>query len=200
MFFIATLLIIIVFIAGFIYQKTGARIGGSIALSKHLWLFYTIYTWFFLLNFILLRVDINPVLGLYLKIFSVLFLVRAPVELFMLFVSKNWTPPLGIAHDLICFVVLLAGSIHCFVFSDLKLWESLLLLNLFLGITLETFYAYKFYKIVGDKTKGDQGIWFACHEDPKFQKVLKITTVFNMPIFVSLLWVMALLTQEGLLL
>jgi hypothetical protein len=53
---------------------------------------------------------------------------------------------------------------------------------------METYYAIKFYKIIGSKTKGDEAIWYAHKEDPIFKKVVKITAIFNIPLYASLIF------------
>ena len=88
---------------------------------------------------------------------------RGVVELFMLFVTKNWVPPIGIIHDLSCVFIFLGLSVYWYK----DLWRQFTWpygffhFTLLLSVILETYYAYGFYKIVGDKTKGDEAVWYA---------------------------------------
>ncbi|MDZ4667666.1 MAG: hypothetical protein SGJ00_07260 [bacterium] len=48
-------------------------------------------------------------------------------------------------------------------------------------LIVDSIYAYKFYKIVGSKTKGKDAIWYASETDPSFLGVIKLTRMLNAP-------------------
>lgn len=83
-------------------------VGGDISVVKLLWLGGAILLWG-VLPLLLLA---DPRLGLRLRgafmVLAALMLARAAVEGWMLYVTLNWSPWYGIAHDVLCAAVLLA--------------------------------------------------------------------------------------------
>lgn len=157
--------------------------GGKLALCKKLWLFYTLYTWFIFLPIVLFEGYVSSLYFHSFLFLTVSMWLRAPVEIVMLYRTKNWTPPIGIAHNVLTFIL--------FTFPLLKLnspplnFEFFFALSLGFSLIFETYYAYAFYKIVKEKTKGDDAIWFANKEDSQFKIILRVTTFFNIPAFLA---------------
>jgi hypothetical protein len=169
-------------------QNTGKKMGGAISPAKSFWLFYCIYTWFLLLPFVLYQGFIPAPLSTVWTAFTGWMIFRGIAELFMMFVTKNWIPPLGIAHNLSCVAWLGTASIyHREAISELPIIVIVFHLSLILSLLMETYYAIQFYKIVGQKTKGEEAVWYANKDDPQFQKVVKITAIFNIPLYLSLI-------------
>ncbi|MDZ7846355.1 MAG: hypothetical protein U5L96_06115 [Owenweeksia sp.] len=52
---------------------------------------------------------------------------------------------------------------------------------------IDAFYAYRFWKIVGEKTKGDQPIWFASNSK-EFSMLNRVTTVMNILLYGFFFW------------
>ena len=164
-------------------QNKKENIGGKMALCKLFWLDYTLITWFFLPLYFYIK-------GFHGEAFDILYVlsasmwVRGIIELFMLYVTKNWTPPLGITHNIITILLVISAMYFTIIHSKVHFIFSL---SLLLSLLLETYYAYAFYKIVKDKTKGDEAIWFASKENPQFTWVLKVTTIGNIFCFGGLI-------------
>lgn len=88
-------------------QNRGMLVGGEIALAKLLWLFYAIFFWFVLPALVLLDGRGGAWLRRLYRLFLVNMCARGLVELFMMYVSLNWHPHYGIAHDLFSLLMLL---------------------------------------------------------------------------------------------
>lgn len=168
-------------------QNQPDRMGGPISRAKIFWLFYALTSWFLLSPLLAYDVEVPSFLRAIFGVFSLLMWGRGVVEAIMLYKTKNWTPPLGIAHDLFCLVVLL----FCFgvYFQDFLTlqtlpwthptwWFSSFLGILILSLGCETYYAWSFYCLV-ENTKGEDGIWFASAEDPRFRRINQITCFWN---------------------
>lgn len=182
---IITLIVLQVIGAGYkVYQDKITELGGKIAWSKSLWLTYTIYTWFLL----------PPILYLYsssetwlaLSPISASFWVRGFIELFMLFVTKNWKPIYGITHN--TFTIILGLLFYNTLSIQLSVSECFFIITVYMGLCFETYYAFFFHKFVGKKTQGDEAVWFANKEDPVFKKVLQVTTVGNIITYSGLIY------------
>jgi hypothetical protein len=48
-----------------------------------------------------------------------------------------------------------------------------------ISLCIETWYAFAFLKLVRERTKGKEGIWYATKEDSQFLLILRVTTLFN---------------------
>ena len=187
---IFTLLSILALFLSFYFfwrQNNRAKMGGAISKAKAFWLFFTIYVWFFLLPYCYYNFELSPYTDIWI-IFSLWMWIRGVVEIFMMFVTKNWVPPIGIVHDLSCVIIFLGLSIYWF--SGLKTHFSwpygIFHLTLFTSVILETYYAYGFYKIVGDKTKGEDAVWYAPADKAEFQFIVRVTGICNFFLFSSL--------------
>ncbi len=115
----------------------------------------------------------------------------------MMFVTKNWTPPIGITHNISCFLLLVFAP---FFIQGEKLGltspYTIYHLSLILSIMMETYYAFAFWKIVGEKTKGDEAVWYANKEDPAFKRVVLVTAIANWPIYGGLIFFTAHLAMR----
>jgi hypothetical protein len=173
--------------AGFAFmykQNKQEAIGGRIAPSKLLWLNYTLLNWFFL-PVVIYFYDLAPEIRIPLLAISCSMWIRGVIELIMLYIFKNWTPPIGMVHN--TFTIILALFISL-TQVDFNLSISILyLISLIYSLCCENYYAYEFYKVIGAKTKGEEGIWFANKEDPAFKKVILITSVNNTILVIPLL-------------
>lgn len=188
-FLIFTILLIIFSIFMSFKQNKGEKMGGAISPAKSFWLFYCIYSWFLLLPFVLYQKLVPQPLETIWLGFTGWMYFRGIVELYMMFVSKNWTPPLGIGHNISCILWLLASSFYYFnQLQVIPLHYIVFHLSLILSLVMETYYAVVFYKIVGSKTKGDKAVWYANKDDPLFKKVVLVTAIANVPIYSCLIF------------
>jgi hypothetical protein len=91
----------------YIYQNFMNGVGGGIALPKLLWLAYALWFWYFLPSLVIcdrrLELKSRQIYGIFLGNM----IVRAIVELWMMYGLKNWHPYYGIAHDLFSAVLVL---------------------------------------------------------------------------------------------
>lgn len=170
-------------------QNSGKKLGGEISPAKSFWLFYCIYSWLIFIPFICFTQKIPEPYQTTWIAFSIWFWIRGVIEMFMMFVTKNWTPPIGITHNISCFLLLV--FLPFFIEGYLQSINSPFMiyhLSLILSIIMETYYAFTFWKIVGEKTKGEEAIWYANKEDPIFKRVVLVTAIANWPIYGGLIF------------
>jgi len=166
-------------------QNQAHAMGGKISNPKLLWLFFAI--WFWLFECAVLAFEPALPLG-YRVIFGVhaaSMWLRGAVEMFMLYVTKNWRPPIGISHDVVCFLTVLGVA---FGFRDALgvdsawgLFAPALVAMLLFSLGVEVLYAALFFQAVAGKTTGDKGIWFASEDEARFRRINRITSAFNAP-------------------
>ncbi len=80
-------------------QNAPHAVGGAIALPKLLWLALALWFWYVLPLLFVLDARLRPTRALH-ALFAANMLARALIELWMMYVSSNWHPYYGIAHDL----------------------------------------------------------------------------------------------------
>jgi hypothetical protein len=87
-------------------QKAGA-LGGAISKPKAFWLPFAIYLWFVVAGVM----GFDPALPASVRApfaaLAVSMWIRGAIEMLMLYGTKNWKPPYGIAHDLFTIGVML---------------------------------------------------------------------------------------------
>lgn len=79
-------------------QNQGGLPGGNIALPKLFWLATVIFCWYFIPILLILDqrlIKIKP----YLALFLLNMLLRAIIELVMMYYTNNWHPYYGLGHD-----------------------------------------------------------------------------------------------------
>jgi hypothetical protein len=166
-------------------QNQAHSMGGRISNPKVLWLFYAI--WFWLFECAVLAFEPSLPVG-YRVIFGMhaaSMWLRGLVEMFMLYVTKNWRPPIGIAHDVWC-VISVVGLVAYFN-KDLLgpsvwgPWALALTVMLVFSLVVEVLYAALFFRAVQGKTTGDKGVWFASEDEERFKRLNRITAAFNAP-------------------
>ena len=89
------------------FQNHGSGLGGKIALPKLIWLAYALWFWYFLPLLIRFDLRVNLKLKRGYWLFWLNMLLRAIVELYMMYFSKNWHPHWGIAHNLFSALLIL---------------------------------------------------------------------------------------------
>lgn len=165
-------------------QKPGA-IGGPISKAKAFWLPFAIYLWFVVCAVVAVDPALPPALATVFGAVAVSMWLRGIAEMLMLYVSHNWRPPMGIGHD--AFTIGLVVTIGGVTIgsADLAAWSPLahgafvLLVVVVASLVLEIVHAWSFYVVVGTRTVGDQGIWFADDDDPRFAAINRRTRVGN---------------------
>jgi hypothetical protein len=184
--FIAILLTISIAVWYYRRQNAQAALGGPISKPKTVWLFYVLFHYFFLTVWCYFAFGTdNRLLGI-LPVFIGLVYFRLLAQSVLMFWLKKWTPPMGISYNLLTFVML-----FCAVFSklirleltNLHPEEGLLIgLYVLLGMILltDSYYAWSFYKLVGNLTKGHEAIWYASEEEAKFRRINQVTKWLNL--------------------
>jgi len=171
--------------------------GGKISPAKLLWLLYAIILWFVLAPAIALDATVPSGFRILLGGFGLLMWARGVVELFMLYVTKNWRPPIGMAHNLLCILFLIVGlgfsldGGSTFAQSS-HLWLVRFVFLLVVSLIIETTYAFLFHRVVNGQTTGENGVWFASTEDARFDRINRLTTALNVPLYGFLLLFLAI--------
>lgn len=160
-----------------------APMGGAISRAKQVWLVWAVYVWFVATPVLAFAPIFPSPARIVLGAFSGFMLLRGLIELVMLFVTKNWRPPYGIAHDVACVVLLLGGLVWIAGHDEpVGGWALAYLGVLTVSLMLETYYAFAFHGLVQGRTTGDDGVWFADAADPRFARINRITALANAPL------------------
>lgn len=173
----------------------GAK-GGKISNPKVLWLFFAIWFWFIECAVLFFEPALPWPYRVIVGMHALSMWLRGAVELVMLHVTKNWRPPIGIAHDALCIALILGTAV--FAGSSLAelgawgWWAPALVVMLLVSLAVELLYAALFFRAVEGKTTGDDGIWFADPESERFRRINRITAACNAP---QLLFQVALLVM-----
>lgn len=176
--FIATFLIIgAIFYA---VQNQGGLPGGGIALVKLCWLFLVIFCWF-IIPLLLLFDCLSSVLKVAISVFLGSMVLRAVVELVMMFGTKNWHPHYGIAHDIL--MILLSLFLGFLVFKQSRLIAIYLFVMAIL-FTIESGFAWYMLHNVQSET----GVIFYVPADQSHQKILTITLIIVIALLAYLLF------------
>jgi hypothetical protein len=176
-------------IAMFERQNRPGCMGGPICKAKGFWLYYTIYNWFLTLPLSLYLIPEAPLSHRHVWLtFTLSMWIRGIAEMYMLFVSKNWTPIIGISHDILTFL-LMVGVLLMSGFAEFNHEPVMMVftLSLFVSICTETYYAYSFYQIMKGRTQGEDGMWYAHEDDPRFKRIILVTTIFNYLLYGALI-------------
>lgn len=165
-----TILIIMAIIAGGFYfvQNSGLLAGGEIALSKLIWLAFAILFWFFI-PFLFLIDNRTPVVWQYIfRIFLFNMLLRAIIELYMMYVSNNWNPYYGIVHNVftITLLIYLVFSSPQNLSSNILFGYAMTLLMMF-GVEI----LFVFYMIF-NVTESNTVVYFVPGNDNHFNIIM----------------------------
>lgn len=171
-------------------QRAPGASGGGISAPKLAWLAYAVLLWFLVTPLIALDPALRPGFRWILGAFSASMWIRGMAELYMLYVTRNWRPPYGIAHDLLCLALLVAGLV--FVPDSrptgthpMDGWAALLLGLLLTSLVAEVFYAWLFHRAAEGRTTGHDGVWFAA-DSLRFRAINRLTAWLNVPLFLGL--------------
>ena len=170
-------------------QKPGA-IGGPISAAKAYWLSFAIYLWFVVCPVVGGEPTAPSSLRLPLLVVGASMWLRGAVEMVMLYGTKTWRPPLGIAHDILTIILLLtmvaAGVVGGvgLVWSPMAMAMAMLTVVVLASLVLEIVHARTFFAVVGTGTVGDDGVWFADDDDPRFIAINRRTRRGNVALSV----------------
>lgn len=176
---------------GVMFHRAQARgaLGGAISKSKAYWLPFAIWMWFVVSPAVgidaVMRGVVDEGAGRALMAFGLFMWLRGTVEMVMLYVTKNWVPPIGITHDVLCIVLLLGlggygfAQVDIATASQLTLCAYALVAVMIASLVVEIHHAYSFFVAVQGLTKGDDGIWFADEHQERFRKINQNTFRWN---------------------
>lgn len=160
-------------VAFYLAQNTLRPVGGEIAPAKLLWLAGAILMWGVLPWLLLADARLGMLLRRAFAVLAGLMLARAAVEGWMLYVTLNWSPWYGIAHDVACMATLLGLAARIAPASAL---ERLARRHLYVSAAFfapEIYFAG--YMLAHFDTKGEAAIYFVPGH-PDHAIVLWITT------------------------
>ncbi len=95
-------------------QNSGALPGGQISVIKLAWLGCAILFWYLLPGLLLMDARMPPAARRACTILLLSMLVRGAVELFMMYVTDNWHPWMGIGHDIFMIMLMSVVTIPLF--------------------------------------------------------------------------------------
>lgn len=153
-------------------QNRSAALGGAISWQKLAWLAGAILLWVVLPALIAADPRLSTEWRWPFLVLLALMLARGVIELWMLYVSRNWSPWYGIGHDVVCAAVLLGYAVALQPAGPL---EPLMRLHLGVSGALfgpEIYFAW--YMLAHFNTKGDNAIYFV-PDDPAYKAVLRVT-------------------------
>lgn len=159
--------------------------GGRISTPKTIWLFFAIWFWFVECPVLFFEPALPWPYRVLVGLHAASMWTRGAIELVMLHVTKNWRPPLGIAHDAFCIALLFAvmawAGRALLETGAWGWWAPALVLMLLVSLVVELVYAALFFHAVEGRTTGDDGIWFADPDSERFRRINRITTACNVP-------------------
>ena len=164
-------------------QNRAHAMGGKISNPKLLWLFFAIWFWLFESAVLAFEPSLPQGYRIILGVHAASMWVRGALEMVMLYVTRNWRPPIGITHDVLCILTVLVLIVVLPLPPDSVwgLFAPALLFMLLFSLMVEVLYAALFFKAVEGKTTGEKGIWFASEDEARFRRINRITTAFNVP-------------------
>lgn len=174
--------------AGFSILQNSAEVrGGQISLPKLLWLFLAVTLWFVMPVFLALDRRISKSFRIASGLFFMNMFGRGIVELWMMYVSLNWSPYYGIAHDLfsMLIIVVLFGKRHLVTSIDTVVRRFYLMI--FSMFPFEIFFAW-YMKTVIQQQHGSH-LYFVA-DLPEYCVVLDMTWFAVILVtFSFLLWI-----------
>lgn len=185
------LLVVISILAAYFYRQKlnkSQAMGGAISLPKLYWLLLAINIYYTLPLIFWFSLPKSEAAFFILIGFLLFMVLRMVVQLYLMYIKKAWIPPYGISFNIMGAVLILVLNIYFWqiIGTDnnflIKGWS---LLAAFCQI-LDSYYAWAFYKMVGQQTTSKKPIWFANSEAKRFKRINKITLVFNVLISAGL--------------
>lgn len=185
----------------FYRRQNGGALGGAMSKPKAYWLVFAIWFWFIVCPAVAFDGVLAAPLGLTLGAFGVFMWIRGAAEMFLLYVTKSWRPPLGIAHDALC-IALVAGLLIAqrhelaALTRPIDVWGLGLCATVLVSLVVEIHHAQSFHHAVAGRTTGADGVWFADAEQEHFRQINQNTFVWN--VVLSLAVVAFVLRSVGL--
>lgn len=168
-------------------QHKGA-LGGRISRVKAYWLPFAIWFWFVVCPVVGFDAAVHEGARRALLAFGVFMWLRGAVEMVMLYVTKNWRPPIGITHDALCALLVLGlavrgvdqmAAVDFVGVRELDVWAYGLCAVVLASLAVEMHHAQSFFVASRGRTTGEDGIWFADDEAEHFRQINRTTLIWN---------------------
>lgn len=168
-------------------QNSGLLPGGQVSAVKLAWLACAILFWYLLPGLLLMDGSMPRAARRACIVLLASMLVRGVVELFMMYVTKNWHPWMGISHDIFTFALMLVVAMPVFYGAD-KLYAGYLAVATGMFIPEAGFAWY----MLANATDPGGTIYFVS-DDPKHGGIMIVTGVcvaalFSYLVFFSRRW------------
>lgn len=172
-------------IAAFVFygiQNAGSIPGGSIALPKLFWLALIVTFWYVAPVFFIYHRDVNATARMIIYLHLANVIVRAVVELYMMYVSENWHPYYGIAHDIVSAVLI--GSLILLRLNRLSPH-----LKSFLAVLCGTFIIEAcFASYMVTQVAAEGSVVFFVPDSEEYQLILRVTWVAVVGLLLGLMY------------
>ena len=153
-------------------QNRGALIGGGIAPVKSAWLVYALSQFFILPGFLLMASSLPLAERLLLGMVFWSFVLRAPLEGWLLYVVRGWRCAYGITHDLCCLVLAAVGGALALARGAGGRAPAAGFALLAITLACEAFFAWRFSRLASP----NDGVYFAAAV-PRFAAVNRMTAL-----------------------
>jgi hypothetical protein len=171
-------------------QNGDGGMGGAISIPKLAWLSYTTFVWFLLCPILAFDPAVARSHRVVIGLFAAFMWARGALEIPMLFVWKNWRPPIGMAHDLAAAALLGWGLVVArpapAETRPLDRWMIAFIAVQIASVLVECLYAGLFERAVRGATTGPGGVWFAADGDPRFVAINRLTALLDVPLILFL--------------
>jgi hypothetical protein len=194
----------------FYHRQAAGALGGPISKPKVFWLCCALFFWFIFSPIVAMDDRMPMIVRAPMSVLAISMWIRGMVEIYMLYVTKTWRPPLGIAHNVLTAMSILLACLWSYRLNESFYFvgqDSILInFNLYtlapylplwalMTLAIECYHAWSFFKVVGPRTMGVNSIWFADEHDSRFATINFHTRIGNMIIGVPLsifliLWLM----------
>ncbi len=162
-------------------QNESQLTGGKVALAKAIWLGYTILVWFIIPTILILDARTPVIWKSIYQIFLSNMLLRAIIELLMIYTWLNWDTDYGIAHDVFSIVLLSTLALKNRAYIKDALFNTTLIIFILMFVVEIGFASYMASSIAG----AGSSIYFVPDND-EHEKIIFITWIINLLITVYL--------------
>jgi hypothetical protein len=180
-------------------QNRKKALGGPMSAPKVIWLFFAVYFWFFVCPLLALEGSLPQSVRWGLGLFAASMWIRGAAEMYLLYVTRSWRPPMGIAHDAFC-ILLVAGALIQTIRSFAPLatfwWGTAWLVLVLLTLFAEIAFALLFFRAVEGRTTGGEGLWFA-DDTARFRFINRLTLTVEIPLILALATLLGVASRQA---
>lgn len=181
--FLTSLSILIVVLLIFRHrQNTNSSMGGKISPAKSYWLGFALMVYYVCVPVLIWDTYSPSFIRFALSLFFGVFLLRGLLQMILMYILKSWTTTMGILANGLGLLALIVPFIVGWSRSErIEDGGYLTVVGLIAScLILDSYYAWRFNRLVKGQTQGDDGIWFASSKDPAFFQINRITYYANM--------------------